>query len=204
MFAYLSGILAEKSPGLVVIDCNGIGYELRIPMSTFDVLPDINEKAKLFTHVHFNTEDGNRLFGFFTTQEKDLFKILITLNRVGPRTALSILSTLSVVDFVTSIHTSNHKLLATTPGLGTKTAQKMIIELKDKINQIDVGTVSAEQIEQLGEDNYKEAEAALTTLGFKAYEISKAFRELRFAKKATTQEIIKQSIQYLYQKRNEL
>ena len=200
MFAYLSGILAEKSPGIAIIDCNGIGYELKIPLSTFDCLPTENEHVKLFTHVHYNSEEGSRIYGFWTSPEKDLFKLLITINRIGPRTALSILSTLSVVDFVSSIHTENLKLLTSAPGLGNKTAQKMIIELKDKIKEIDIGDISSEIIAELSEDKFREAEAALLALGYKIYEINRAFREPKFAKDSSSQEILKQSIKHLYQK----
>ncbi len=203
MFAYLRGTLAEKTPSAVVLDCNGIGYELRIPLSTFEVLPEVNNEVKLYTHVYFNSEDGNRLFGFVTLHEKELFRMLINLNRIGPRIALSVLSTISVIDFISCIQTNNFKLLATSPGLGVKSAQKMIIELKDKVNEIDTAGLSPLQMDEMNEDRFKEAESALLTLGFKVYEIAKALRDLKFSKTASTQEIIKQSIKYLYQKRNE-
>ncbi|HOD55465.1 MAG TPA: Holliday junction branch migration protein RuvA [Candidatus Cloacimonadota bacterium] len=203
MFAYLRGKLAEKSPSSVIIDCNGVGYELRIPLSTFENLPSENEEVKLFTYVYFNSEDGTRLFGFMSSHEKELFRMLINLNRIGPRIALSVLSTLSVIDFISCIQTNNFKLLATAPGLGVKSAQKMIIELKDKVGEIDTAGISSAQLEEMNEDRFKEAESALLTLGFKVYEITRALRDLKFNKTASTQEIIKQSIKYLYQKRNE-
>jgi Holliday junction DNA helicase RuvA len=93
--------------------------------------------------------------------------------------------------------------LATAPGLGVKSAQKMIIELKDKVSEIDTTGISSTQLEEMNEDRFKEAESALLTLGFKVYEISRALRDLKFNKTASTQEIIKQCIKYLYQKRNE-
>lgn len=203
MFAYLKGLLTEKNPSSVVIECNGVGYDIKIPLSTFEKLPDTNEITQLFTHVHFNAEDGTRLFGFFSVQEKDLFRMLISINRVGPRIALSILSSLSVIDIVHCIQNGNFKLLSTAPGLGVKSAQKMIIELKDKINEIDIVQTSPAQNIDYNNEKFKEAETALLTLGFKIYEISRALREINFNKNASTQEVIKLCIKHLYQKRNE-
>lgn len=203
MFAYLKGLLTEKNPSSVVIECNGVGYDIKIPLSTFENLPDLNEIVKLYTHVHFNAEDGTRLFGFFSVQEKELFRMLISINRVGPRIALSILSSLSVIDIVHSIQNGNFKLLSTAPGLGVKSAQKMIIELKDKINEIDIVQSSTVLNNDYNNEKFKEAETALLTLGFKIYEISRALREINFNKNASTQEVIKLCIKHLYQKRNE-
>lgn len=203
MFAYFKGILSEKSPSSVVVECNGVGYDIKIPLSTFEALPEENEIVKLYIHVHYNQEDGNRLFGFFTQTEKDLFRMLISINRVGPRIGLSILSTLTASDIIYSIQNDNFKLLATAPGLGVKSAQKMIIELKDKINEIDLNSTLSTHDNTMDDIMLNEVEQALSTLGFKVYEINKALREIKFAKNSSTKDIIKQAIKYLYQKRNE-
>lgn len=203
MFAYLNGILAEKNPSSVVIDCNGVGYDIKIPLSTFDCLPELNAVTKLYIYVHYTQDDGNRLFGFFSQTEKDLFKMLISINRVGPRIGLAILSALSVSDIISSIKNNNYKLLATAPGLGVKSAQKMIIELKDRIDEIDISGNIPVSDNKFDDKIFAEVEAALSTLGFKTYEINKALKDLSFPKNSSSTDIIKQSIKYLYQKRNE-
>lgn len=203
MFAYLKGLLAEKSPSAVIIECAGVGYDIKIPLSTFENLPELNQEVKLLIHVHYNQEDGNRLFGFSTPVEKELFKLLISISRIGPRIALSVLSSLSAQEIVSSILSANYKLLATAPGLGAKSAQRLIIELKDKVQELEMESPVVQNQELIENETFKEVESALLTLGFKVYEIHKAFREISYPKKVTTQEAIKLSIRYLYQKRNE-
>ncbi len=203
MFAYLRGMLVEKNPSAVIIDCAGVGYDIKIPLCTFENLPDVNAEVKLLIHVHYNQDDGNRLFGFFSQIERDLFRLLISISRIGPRIALSVLSSLSVSEIVSSILSNNYKLLSTAPGLGLKSAQRLIIELKDKVQELEFDNAGSQNQAIIENEVFQQAESALLTLGFKIYEIHKAFREISYPKKVTTQEAIKLSIRYLYQKRNE-
>jgi len=210
MYSYLNGTLAEKTPDTVVIDCGGIAFELKIPLSTFEQLPDIFETAKLFIYT-FHNDEGTKLFGFISKQEKELFRLLINVNRVGPKTALAILSTLSVKELISAIISNNTKLLAKTPGLGQKSAERLIVELKDKIDDIseldtEVRKGFTPQSATLGinVDLLNEVETALTQLGYKYYEIRKALQNINPNESQSTSEVVKQCIKYIYHKRNEI
>ena len=210
MYSFLNGLLAEKMPDTIVIECGGIGFELKIPLSTFEMLPEIFETVKLFVYT-FHNEEGTRLFGFFTKQEKELFKLLINVNRVGPKTALAILSSISIKDLVTAILTNNSTIIAKTPGLGKKSAERLIIELKDKIEIISEleqeKNKSFETEQQNLGFNYEmmtEVDTALISLGYKNFEIRKALQNVKITEKMTTQEVVKDCIKYIYLKRNEI
>jgi Holliday junction DNA helicase RuvA len=206
MYSYFTGTLSEKTPDTVVIDTGGIAFELKIPLSTFEQLPDILETTKLFVQTIHNDE-GTRLFGFFSKNEKELFKLLINVNRVGPKTALAILSTLSVKELITAIITGNTKLIAKTPGLGQKSAERLIVELKDKIEDLSdldrENTSSSVSTSDIKPDIYIEVEAALTQLGYKNYEIRKALASISQTEAFSTGDLVKQCIKFIYHKRNE-
>ncbi len=198
MFAYISGLLKEKSPFSCIIDCTGVGYDIRIPISTFENLPAIDHNVKLLIHYHV-TDDDIRLFGFATEPERLLFRQLISISRIGPKIALSILSAMSVQNVVQAILHDDDRILATIPGLGKKSAQRLIIELKDKIS--NVPQITLESIPGQKQDVLLEAENALMSLGYKLPEIRLVFRDLK-AEDLSLEEIIKRTIQYLYRKRN--
>ena len=202
MYAYINGILTQKTPVSIVIECGGIGYEIFIPLSTFDNLPEIGKQVKLQIHYSFNEIDGVRLFGFFTIEEKELFSNLITISKIGPKIALSILSGLSVVDLIHAIQTGNVDLISTIPGIGKKTAERLNIELKDKVSNIKIAGKT--YISQLGiSDIVQEAETALITLGYRQFEIRKEIsRQIKNNDFTTSEEIIKAIIKSLYKKRN--
>lgn len=202
MYSYLKGILTEKEPDKVTIDCNGIGFEVKIPLSTFDQLPALNENTKLLIHTYHNDE-GTRLFGFFNQSEKDLFRLLINVSRIGPKIALSILSTLSVNDLINAVITNNDTIISKSPGLGKKSAQRLIIELKDKISEISNQDTGPDKNISISFDKWEEVETALNSLGYKSFEIKKAIKELSFKESDKTQDIVKSCIKYIYQKRNE-
>jgi len=202
--------LSEKTPDTVVIDCNGIGFELKIPLSTFDMLPAVFEVTKLFVYT-FHNDEGTRLFGFLSKQEKELFKLLINVNRVGPKTALAILSSISIKDLITAILTGNSNIIAKTPGLGKKSAERLIIELKDKIeiiSELDTKKIKTSVTEShnlgLNNDMFQEVESALVSLGYKNYEIRKALQNVKITNIMTIQEVVKECIKYIYLKRNEI
>ena len=123
MISYLKGLLSRKEPVIAIIDCQGVGYEVNIPLSTFDKLPEIGNEVKLLVHYSFNEVDGTRLFGFITSEEKELFRHLIAISKIGPKLALSILSGLSVEDLIHAIQMGDVSLLATIPGIGKKSAE---------------------------------------------------------------------------------
>lgn len=133
MIARLKGILLEKTPPHVLIDCNGVGYECEVPMSTFYNLPNIGETLTLLTHFVVR-EDAQLLYGFGTERERVTFRQLLKVNGIGAKSALSILSGLSVEDLIQAIAMQETGLLTRVPGVGKKTAERLLLELKDKFS----------------------------------------------------------------------
>ena len=132
MIGRLSGILLEKNPPHLLVDCNGVGYEVGVPMSTFYTLPAVGEKIVLLTHLTVR-EDAHILFGFGSAEERNVFKELIKISGVGARTALSILSGMSVGDLAQAITLQEAGRLTRVPGIGKKTAERLLLELKGKL-----------------------------------------------------------------------
>lgn len=132
MIGRLSGILLEKNPPQLLVDCNGVGYEVNVPMSTFYNLPGLNEKVMLLTHLTVR-EDAHILFGFGTAEERNVFKQLVKITGIGARTALSILSGMSVADLSQAITMQEAGRLTKVPGIGKKTAERLLLELKGKL-----------------------------------------------------------------------
>ncbi len=133
MIARLKGVLIEKTPPQVVIDCQGVGYECEVPMSTFYNLPNLGESVTLLTHFIVR-EDAQLLYGFGTERERSTFRQLLKVNGVGAKSALSILSGLSVDDLIQAIALQETALLTRVPGVGKKTAERLLLELKDKFS----------------------------------------------------------------------
>jgi holliday junction DNA helicase RuvA len=131
MLGRLEGLLLEKSPPLVLLDVAGVGYEIDVPMSTFYNLPTIGQRVALLTHLVVR-EDAHQLFGFLGADERATFRLLIRISGVGPRTALSILSGLSVSDLAAAVARQEGARLQKVPGIGKKTAERLLLELKDK------------------------------------------------------------------------
>lgn len=197
MFSYLKGTIAEINPLYCVIDCNGVGYEVEISLSTYEKIRRLDE-VKILIHYH-KTDDDIRLFGFYAADEKAMFRKLISVSRIGPKIAISMLSSLPISSIINSILTDDYSLLSKVPGIGKKTAQRLIIELKDKVGDIEI----KEQL--LGEvqinDVAKEAENALLKLGYKPFEIRKAFQTiLKEEPKIEVENLIKKSMRNLYKK----
>jgi Holliday junction DNA helicase RuvA len=137
MIGKLSGTLSEKNPPQVLVDCQGVGYEVDVPMSTFYNLPAVGEKVSLLTHFVVR-EDAQILYGFGSVQERAAFRELIKISGVGPRTALSVLSGMSVADLAQAITLQEPGRLTKVPGIGAKTAQRLLLELKGKLGA-DIG-----------------------------------------------------------------
>ncbi len=202
MFSYLKGILSKKDPITIVIDCNGVGYEVNIPLSTFDKLPDVGNEIKILIHYSFNEVDGARLFGFLTPDEKELFRHLISISKIGPKLGLSILSGLSVEDLIRAVQRGDTGLISTIPGIGKKSAERLIIELKDRVISIRPEQI-LKDFGKVEPDIIREAETALMNLGYRQFEIRKTFSDLLKEKEfKSLEEIIKATIKALYKKRN--
>ncbi|MGA0610435.1 Holliday junction branch migration protein RuvA [Caldimonas sp. KR1-144] len=174
MIGRLSGTLAEKSPPAILLDVNGVGYEVDVPMSSFYNLPAIGERVTLLTHFVVR-EDAQVLFGFLTAPERDTFRQLIKISGVGPRTALSILSGLSVAELSQAVTAQEAGRLVKVPGIGKKTAERLLLELKGKLG-VDLGPVAA------GGGPASDAQAdilqALVALGYSDREAQAAVKSL--------------------------
>jgi holliday junction DNA helicase RuvA len=138
MITHLNGTLVKKSPTEIVVDVNGIGYAVMISVSTFEKLPEINSTVHILTHHHVR-EDTEVLFGFASEDERNLFRLLISVSGIGPKMAQTILSGIQPDDLRRSISQGNINTLTSVPGIGKKTAERMIVELKDKISKIEGG-----------------------------------------------------------------
>jgi holliday junction DNA helicase RuvA len=172
MIARLNGLLIEKTPPLIVVDCNGVGYEVEVPMSTFYNLPDLGHKVQLLIHFVVR-EDAQLLYGFGSEQEKNTFKQLLKVNGIGAKSALSILSGLSVDDLVHAVSQQEVGMLMRVPGIGKKTAERMLLELKDKFTV--TGSTSAQpQTKSASHDVLN----ALLALGYNEREASAAVKLL--------------------------
>jgi holliday junction DNA helicase RuvA len=133
MIAHLRGSVLEKHPNLVIVDTGGVGYEVHIPVSTFTRLPDVGAETKLRIHMHVR-EDAMLLYGFHTPEEKLLFEKLITVSGIGPKVALTALSGIAPADLVQAIRSGDIVQLTRIPGVGKKTAERMVVELRDKLD----------------------------------------------------------------------
>lgn len=165
MIAYVNGILAEKSPSRVILEAGGIGYEVFVSINTFDRLPATGTECKLLTYHHIR-EDTQILFGFIDNKEKSMFELLLNVNGVGAKTALSILSGLTVTELSLCISENNVKRISSVHGIGKKTAERIAMELRDKINPFEAmaggdGSKPAPQSTMM-----RDAVMALSSLGF--------------------------------------
>jgi Holliday junction DNA helicase RuvA len=172
MIGRLTGVIAEKSPPHVLVDVNGVGYEVDVPMSTFYNLPGIGERATLLTHFVVR-EDAQQLFGFLTADERHTFRLLVRISGIGPRTALSILSGLSVADLADAVSRQESGRLVKVPGIGKKTAERLLLELKGKLGP-DLGLPAADA----RSDTQTDIVQALLALGYSEREAAAALKAL--------------------------
>ena len=198
MIATLTGTLKAKTPTEILIDVNGIGYSLIIPFSTFEKLGEIESRTMLFTHLHVR-EDAMLLYGFATEEERSFFRLLISVNGIGPRIAQGILSGISVADLRQHIAKENISALTAIPGVGRKTAERLVIELRDKLGKLAARTQDSVPRSEGEEDLRQEALLALTSLGYNRPIAEKALRQvLNEAKgeKLSLQSLIKKALRY--------
>jgi holliday junction DNA helicase RuvA len=170
VIARIEGVLVEKTPDAVVIDVNGVGYELRVPLSTFFDLPDEGKTVRLRVHTHVR-EDALLLYGFGTELERTLFRLLIGASGVGPKLALAILSGLPVDKLVAALRQGSLAALVGVPGVGKKTAERIVVELRDRVAGIET---SATPVTAPKDDVGAQAESALVNLGYPRAHAEKA------------------------------
>ena len=171
MIGRIEGRLLAKQPPQVLVDVNGVGYELEAPMSTFYALPAVGERVVLHTHLTVR-EDAHLLFGFGSAAEKSLFRELIRLNGVGPKLALTILSGGSVEEFWATVRAQDAARLTKLPGIGKKTAERLVMELKDRAGALDT-QAGARSALPIAATPLQEARSALEALGYKPAEAQK-------------------------------
>lgn len=198
MIEYIKGELAEATPALAVVDCNGVGYGINVSLNTYSAIQGKKE-VKLFIYEAIR-EDAYVLYGFSTKQERELFLLLISVPGIGGNTARMILSALSPRELCHVISTGNDKLLKTVKGIGLKTAQRIIVDLKDKIASTDMeetGTVASVRT-TVNSEIYEEAVAALVMLGFAQAPSQKAvINILKAEPDATVEQVIKLALKML-------
>lgn len=168
MISRLAGILQEADLTDVVVDVNGVGYALSVPMSTFDKLPALGQPVVLHTHLNVR-EDAMQLFGFATVPERRLFRLLITISGIGPRLALNVLSCMPIASFCSTVASGDVKALSRINGVGKRTAERLIVELREKVVDLDpTAGLNAAAGPGAASQEASDAVAALETLGFKA------------------------------------
>lgn len=179
MIASLTGRLAFKAPTHLVLDVHGVGYEVFIPLSTYYGLPDLSESILLSVHTHVR-EDAIQLFGFLTLQEKDAFVLLTSVSGVGPKLALSVLSALPVSDLSSAIHAGDIEKLTTVPGIGNKSASRLVLELKDKVAKLHPGLLPTTDLPRQGQDaTFEDALSALVNLGYRLQDAKEALKQVK-------------------------
>lgn len=201
MISYIKGPLMEKMEDAVVVEAGNIGYHIFIPTSVLEALPAIGEEVKMFTYFQVR-EDAMVLFGFLNRQDLEIFRRLLGVNGVGPKSALGVLSALRPDEFRMAVISSDAKLISKAPGIGSKTAQRIILDLKDKISAEDIllsvsdAPAAAGDFGGVGEVG-REAIEALTALGYSGSEAARAVKKVAVTDKMTAEDVLKGALKHL-------
>lgn len=175
MIGRITGVLVDKQAPEILVDCQGVGYELQVPLNTFFELPGTGETVSLHTHFVVR-EDAQQLFGFASIRERKLFRTLIRVSGVGPKMALAILSGMTASEFVRCVRANDTATLVRLPGVGKKTAERLLVEMRDRIADWDAGAAAPEPAAAAansGDHWLQEAESALVALGYKPQEAAR-------------------------------
>lgn len=197
MIGFLRGMLLQKQPPILLVDVNGVGYELEAPMSTFYALPDEHTEIALYVHLVVR-QDAQLLYGFSDQGQRQLFRSLLKINGVGARVGLAILSTFSPLEFINCIRQEDAVSLTRVPGIGNKTAERMIIDMRDRIDAQEYDTVSGTAPDQLeAQDNpVQDAIGALMALGYKSAEAKRAVNAVK-TQNQQRDDLIRSALQHL-------
>ena len=201
MYAYIKGILVEITEDAIIVENQGIGYEIAVPGQVFDYLPSVGEEVKIYTY-HYVREDAILLYGFLTKEDVRIFKMLIGVSGIGPKGALAILSVLSTDDLRFAILGDDAKAIAKAPGVGAKTAQRVIIELKDKLSLEDAFEQKLANQAQKAELNpaigvKNEAILALTSLGYSQSEALKVLQGIEISPDDQVEDVLKMALKQM-------
>ncbi|HWO41798.1 MAG TPA: Holliday junction branch migration protein RuvA [Candidatus Eisenbacteria bacterium] len=194
MIAHISGILAHKLPGEVVVDVGGVGYQVFIPLNVFYRLPEIGQRTSFHIHTHLR-EDALQLYGFHELAEKRIFLLLINVAGIGPRLAINILSGIPADELTQAIKDGDQARLVSIPGVGKKLAERMLVELRDKFAALEAPAAAAPGVNgaRLSED----AVSALVNLGYRKADVEKALRDVIRSGDESLQEIIRGALRRL-------
>lgn len=205
MIQYIQGTLAGVGENAVVVDNHGIGYQISVPLSVLERMPALGKEVKIYTYLHVR-EDVLQLFGFLSMDDLEVFRQLITVNGIGPKGGLGILSVMTADDLRFAVLADDAKSISKAPGIGAKTASKLILELKDKLKVKDVVESALErgeaEVAQSGTDalqgqKVSEAVEALVALGYPAAEAMKAVRQIPVTEDMSTEDLLKQSLKHM-------
>lgn len=205
MIAYIRGTLAYAEPeeGMAVLECGGIGYQMLLSGRDLELLPEAGEEVRLYTYLQVR-EDAFVLFGFFTREDRKLFQQLLGVSGIGPKAALGVLTALSADDLRFAILADDAKTIAKAPGIGLKTARKLILELKDRLsledafeNRLESKAASSGEAVSGSNAARNEAVEALTALGYAASEAWKAIRKVEGAESMNVEELLKAALKYI-------
>ncbi|MEM7357557.1 MAG: Holliday junction branch migration protein RuvA [Pseudomonadota bacterium] len=194
MIAWLQGVILEKQAPTILLNVNGVGYELEAPLTTFYDLPAVNEQASIYVHMVVR-EDAQLLYGFSGKQQRELFRSLIKVNGVGPKVALAVLSTLSVQELMQCMVDEDDALLTKVPGIGKKTAQRLIVEMKDRLQKEFADVALEASASTSKSDDRHDAIAALVSLGYKNTDAARVVRGL--PDDLGSEELIRQALRNL-------
>ncbi len=200
MIEYIRGVLSDKEIAHVAVETSGVGYSVSIPLCTYEKLPEPGKEVKLYIHYYVR-EDVVKLYGFFSKTEREIFRQLIAISKIGPKVALSILSGVSVENLVTSVNTADSSRLEKIPGVGAKTAQRLVVELKGKLGIYSSSVPAAVALKSSanGSSQRDEAFAAMMTLGYNDKQVLKAISRVDqvIAADASVEEWIRMALQVI-------
>lgn len=197
MIALLSGKIAHKSPDYIILDVNGVGYRVQIPFSTYYELPEVGGSVSLNIHTHVK-EDAISLYGFRSLSEKHFFQLLLSVSGIGPKLAKDILSNIQVDDLAQAILQGNLNRLSTIPGIGRKTAERLVLELREKVGKLDIlPPARGEAIPVLSSGIIDDVASALVNLGYKEGIVKKVLAELNIPAEAAMETVLKQALKQL-------
>ena len=196
MYAYINGKIADKANNYVVIDCNGVGYKIFMASNIIENLPDVGETQKVYTYYYVR-EDNISLYGFLTNEELRMFELLLSVSGIGAKSAIQILSSITPSSFALAVISNDVSKIVKIPGIGNKTAARIILELKDKLKTEQAVSNDTKVIEAMNvEEKDSEAITALQVLGYTRKEIEKALEKIE-TKRLTVEEIIKKALSVL-------
>ncbi len=200
MLSFLKGVLIEKHPTVALIESGGIGFEVFIPLSTYSKLPSNDEKVQLNVYLHVR-EDAWQLFGFWTLEERELFKLLISISGIGPKLGITVLSGIGIDNFKKAVVNQDVSSLISISGIGKKTAERIIIELKEKVS-IDKGLGPDVGLDFVGAEDLllKDSVTALISLGFKKHQALTGVKKIlaqEGRENLSVEDIIRRSLQYI-------